>query len=512
MEGRASFMSGTALPRTTVVADAAPLPPKGSAVTDAPPARGAGEQIEKPAAPVASRPSPLTALRLSWRLTTALVLVGLAFGIGMGASRQATYTAEARAAVGTGSLSAQAVAGYSIGIDAIAADYARAVTTQDEKRQLAQALGPGPDGVDGLLAANASPLPDSAVVRVDVDATSAALAVKAADAVSSSFVSGINTAVQSSSPKTLLAKYNAIEAELVPAQVQQSADQARVTSLQGAGASTRAITAAQTALQAVTLMVNDLSAQASAANAAYQAAVAQPTTENGLRPVQSAYLVGSNRRSLIERWVLIGLALGAVAALAAVYGRDIARGRRVDVGVTDDPAPAGASVRLLRDVPPAEPVSTPPVAPPEAPVQAPAESPVEAPVPAPVAVEQPVEAPVITAPPSDPPPADPYLREAIRVALSQRVFVAGVDGASPGRDADPMPEPPAQDPPAQDPPAEVTPRQAPGGGHFFVAEDAAELPAIATDGGRHPAVPWPAGEGESEPAFPHQTGQDAPAR
>ncbi len=270
------------------------------------------------------RSSPLGALRQRWRLAVLVAGAGLLIGVAVGASRGASYTAEARVGVGTGSLAATSVAGYSLGAEEIAADYARSVTTDSSKDTLSTALG---SSVTGISAVNASPIPSSAIIRVDVTASSSALALRAAADVTTAFVSSINAAVDGTSASSVLKQYVDIEQQLLPLQNTQTAQRNALSRAQADGTDA-AVAAAENALNATTLQVNSLGTQAAALNVKYQTLVSQPQTENGLRPVQSAYLVGSNRHSLIERWGLIGLVLGGLLALAIAAWADSRQVRR----------------------------------------------------------------------------------------------------------------------------------------------------------------------------------------
>jgi capsular polysaccharide biosynthesis protein len=402
------------------------------------------EVLAEPAASDAPhRSSPLAALRHYWPVTVVLLFVGLLGGIGYGHSRPVTYNAESRVAVGTGSLSAEAVAGYTTGVDAIAADYAHAVTTQDEITALRKTIGSGPNGADGVSAVNASPLPDSAVIRVDVAASSAALAVKATNAVTASFIAGINATITTTTPATLLSKYNAVSSQLVPAQTAQAAAQTALGRLEGDGATAAEVTAAQQKLDALTVTVNDLTTQATALQSAYQTAVGTPTAENGLRSVQSAALIGSNSHSLLERWALIGLVVGAILALAGAFGLDYRRvqaGRAVlalpaEDGVGAKPLVAGTRLVHVHDRSDQEPA-------------------------------------VPDVEPAAPMAADPYLREAQRVADQDARDLDAAEARQRDRRATGVGRGAASDPLA---PADTAHVPAAG---FFAAADGTEVPPI----------------------------------
>ncbi len=87
--------------------------------------------------------SPLTALSRRWKLTTALVIVGIGAGIGVTYATPATYTGEARVAVGSQSLDARLVAGYTDASQQLASDVSRYVNDRQATADLSPVSATG---------------------------------------------------------------------------------------------------------------------------------------------------------------------------------------------------------------------------------------------------------------------------------------------------------------------------------------------------------------------------------
>ena len=139
-----------------------------------------------------------------WLLCLVLALVGAAAGLAASARHETMTTAEARLAVGSNSLKAFQVAGFATASEALAANYSRFVAgSSTTTTALSKALGPR---VADVSRVDASPIPDSNLIRIEVEATSPAVATTAADAVARSLVSQVNRTAEPSS-KILLADY-----------------------------------------------------------------------------------------------------------------------------------------------------------------------------------------------------------------------------------------------------------------------------------------------------------------
>ena len=104
----------------------------------------------------------MVALRRHKWLTALLVLIGIAGGIGLAMVRPTIYTAETRLAVAGGNLTAEAVPGFALASQQMAANYARYVDNAEEQGALESKLGVRPQTVTEVVA---SPIPNSNVLQ-----------------------------------------------------------------------------------------------------------------------------------------------------------------------------------------------------------------------------------------------------------------------------------------------------------------------------------------------------------
>ena len=85
--------------------------------------------------------SPLRSMARLWPVTVVLVAMGLGAGLAYAGQRPVDYTAEARLAVGGQTVAAQAVPGFALASQQLAADFARYVTPDQDQTVLSQGLG-----------------------------------------------------------------------------------------------------------------------------------------------------------------------------------------------------------------------------------------------------------------------------------------------------------------------------------------------------------------------------------
>lgn len=140
----------------------------------------------QPGPPVSRAAGRRTPVLPPWAWLLALVLVVL--GAGGGAVAGAALlgdrvTAEGRLVVGDQTIRAQSVPGYALATQQLAVTYSRLVDADTVTSAL-------PEGVT----ADASPIPDSAVVRVRTEATDEAAAIAGADAVAEALVKAADEA------------------------------------------------------------------------------------------------------------------------------------------------------------------------------------------------------------------------------------------------------------------------------------------------------------------------------
>jgi hypothetical protein len=277
-----------------------------------------------------------------------LALVGLVCGLGLFLATPSTYTAESRIAVGHETLSAIQVPGYVSATQQLASDYARYVQdTLSERSQL-------PDGGAGVRSISASPIPESNIIRVEVQATTAFVAVADAKAVTESLlekVSGTNPDLQKAQQA-----FSQAYVDFQKAEAQATAAGDHVAALRANPSVNRS------ALDAAQAVANQQSAEAArldleqqALGANYRAAYSDAKATPSLTIMRSASGGVSDWSSRLQRDLLMGVLGGVLLACAYVYLRERRSGRtsgRLETG------PAGGAAE--REIAPAELVSASP--------------------------------------------------------------------------------------------------------------------------------------------------------
>lgn len=271
----------------------------------------------------------LAGVRRNWPVVVALLVLGALVGIGSTLVRPATYTGEVRLAVGNGEMSSLNIPGFPTASAQMASNYARWVTRQ----QVA-----GVNLPEGTLSLAASPLPESNVLRVEATSHDPDVAVRAAAAAAEGLAAEVNKVATGNDPEVLLGQIRAANADVALKKV--AADVAENTLRDGInqGLSDGALTGLRSTFTAA----SDASLEASTRQAAmidrYRRLVSQSSTEATLVTLgEGATLTGNDRVSSAQRAGLVGLAAGALAAMAWVWVREARRDprRAHDVTATD---------------------------------------------------------------------------------------------------------------------------------------------------------------------------------
>lgn len=136
-----------------------------------------------------------------------------------------SVTAEARLVVGDQSVRAQSVPGYALATQQLAATYSRLIGSSDTT-----------DPVGGQGAISASPIPDSAIIRVQARAESDAVAIQAADAAAQQLIATANRARNQEEDAASTTAYLRERAALRAAQARVAAATASPAAARGAAA------------------------------------------------------------------------------------------------------------------------------------------------------------------------------------------------------------------------------------------------------------------------------------
>lgn len=264
------------------------------------------------------------------KLALAITALGTALGLGIALILPVTYTAESRLAVGTGELNSLNIPGYPSASEDMAANYARWVTD----RGAADTFDVG-DAVD----LQASPLPESNVIRVEASSRNPDTAVAAADEAATALQDAVNEVRGADDPAVVLQEVQTNAPAVVVAE-----DRFNMLRniYRGILAEFQTGTVAQETLdasrdqytQAYTEWVT-LDTEQTARIARYQRLVSQQTSEADLTLVQNADVSGNDRASNLQKFALAGTVIGGFAALVTAH---IVERRRARENVGTEPA------------------------------------------------------------------------------------------------------------------------------------------------------------------------------
>lgn len=287
--------------------------------------------------------SPLTALSRRWKLTTALVIVGIGAGIGVTYATPTTYTGEARVAVGSQSLDARLVAGYTDASQQLASDVSRYVNDRQATADLAPVLGDRADDVETVAA---SPIANSSVVTVEVTATSASAAAEGAQTIAQQLVNQVNG--NTSSSQQVLQQYTDITNQVETARQASANADGFLSSLRASSRTTPdALVQAQTAAEQAASALSVLEVQQDALASQYRNAVSNTPSASGLTLVRQGAVIGTDRSREMQRNGLAGAALFGILALLLAVRLERRRARREHEEALAAQTP---SIDLERDV------------------------------------------------------------------------------------------------------------------------------------------------------------------
>lgn len=253
--------------------------------------RGSGESPSR-----ALRPVP------GWKSLVAIVVLGGALGGLVGAIRTPNHTAVVDVALGTGGLEASSVPGYAQAVQSLAASYARTIRARSVTDVVARDVGASSDGVAKRL--SASPIPDSSVIRVEASAASSALTVRLANAGATAFAADVSRRIDGASRK-LLPIEDVEAAQLSVLRARRTLSRLRAVGTSETSNDYLAALAALSARQTKARVVNSQYEQSRNLTSVLGISVVRPATD-----------AASDRRSKFILFVMLGLLLGGVLAIA----------------------------------------------------------------------------------------------------------------------------------------------------------------------------------------------------
>ena len=255
--------------------------------------------------------SPLaTALRHA-KSITALTLLGAALGGAGGFLLPVSYGAETRLAVGAGSDSAYAIAGYPIAARELAQNYSRWVQNNATD---------GTWSPQGVTSVGATPIPESGVIRIETRADDEPAAVAGADAVADELLGAADRIGTQRDAEAALAEFQELATDVAAAQARVSlAESAFGRSPTQANAN--ALATARTALAEAQLVQG-------AQGDRYRRLVGDPVAVSQLTRISPAAPKGDDRASNIMLGATAGGGVGLIAAFCIAAVRDLRRSRR----------------------------------------------------------------------------------------------------------------------------------------------------------------------------------------
>jgi hypothetical protein len=326
------------------------------------------DQLNQPYA--VPTPSPLRSMLRLWPVTVVAVALGLAGGLAYDLSLPTSYTAEVRLAVGGQTVAAQAVPGFALASQQLAADFSRYVGPQQDSAVLKQALG---SRTADVVSVGASPIPESNVIRVEVVAHNSQTAVKGAQSLAQSLLTQVNAGDSASRVAGVLKAYKAMSDRVASAQVASAQASVALTALQtkltpvAQDKSTQPVfdpstltpdedaqyVAAQQAAAKAASTLAGLQVQQSALGAKYQTLTNQDTPSSDLSVVQGSAITGDDVQSGQERYGVLGVMAGLLVALlvAALVDRRTVRKKRRVLAVAQGQR-AAAPFGVVRVTPP----------------------------------------------------------------------------------------------------------------------------------------------------------------
>lgn len=247
--------------------------------------------------------SPLSALRRKWWLALILCPLGAALGATLASIGPTKYTVESRLSVGDGELSSQAVPGFALARQQLAEDYSRWVNNT-----AADSAGEGVEIVS-------SPIPESAIIRIEGTSSSQADATKGVNDAADALKKRVNAAKPGNDPAAVLKQFET--AALASAKMESQVDEAFANYQSAIGAKRSA-----SAIRTLKTRLDDLRGQAALLNVRrdslsdkYKTLVANQTTSVDLVTVREARVTNNDRVAKLQRYGLLGFVLGGLVSL-----------------------------------------------------------------------------------------------------------------------------------------------------------------------------------------------------
>ena len=271
-------------------------------------------------------PTPLRSVGRHWIIAALLTLLGLAAGLAVAASRPEITTAEARLIVGSEDLKDYQVPGYAYAANQLAGTYSHYVGLPQARTALNAGLG-GRAGQ--VVSVSGSPVPETGLVSVQVQATSRQTALAATTLAARQLKTEANAPTDvNATADNYFAAYNKVSTQLAVLQTAQDADRLSLTRAETLKSQAARAPKLRSSIQNRAVQISALQLQQSTLKTQYSDAITNQPLASGLKDVQSATVIANNRNSTLGRYGVAGLVAGFLLAVVASVGLDRRIGRR----------------------------------------------------------------------------------------------------------------------------------------------------------------------------------------
>ncbi|GAB47018.1 hypothetical protein [Mobilicoccus pelagius] len=261
---------------------------------------------------------PLTSVLRHPALMAVCLVLGLLLGVGAALVMPRTYGAEARVAVVPADTSAYTIAGYPVGARELAADYSRWIRNE-------VAAGSWKVG-DGATVA-ASPIPESAVIRIEAQAGSAEEATRAATQAADTLMTKVGEARKGHDPQSAYAAFTSIAPKVAAARAAASEAETEYSRAVGGEKSAASVKSARARWQKAQTELAELQLKQEAAGELYRRQYVDTQGNSTLEVISPAASTGDGLRSALLRYGLLGLGAGGLLGLLLSVMRDRRRPR-----------------------------------------------------------------------------------------------------------------------------------------------------------------------------------------
>jgi capsular polysaccharide biosynthesis protein len=266
---------------------------------------------------------PLPAVLAHPFLTAIPIVLLMITTVGLALVRTPVYTAESELVVGRVDSSAAAIPGYVSATQQLASDYSRLI----HARQITDSLTTSLHIPASQVNLSATPIPNSAIIRVDATGTDLRRAVQLADSGTTALISYVTgTVAGTSQAQSLLDQLHQAQVNLSNANQAQADAQARINQYQGSAANADKLALARQDLANAQGNIQTFTVQVNAFTQAYTARV-QELNGAPLQVIIPAYSQGTDRKKKLEDAVAFALVVGG--ALGLGWSRFVTNGRLV---------------------------------------------------------------------------------------------------------------------------------------------------------------------------------------